>query len=175
MREVYRHQNLALKSFLVLLLLSATACSSTNSANNLRSPLQIRSMQTRTFPVRDSHIVMKAVLNALQDDGYMAKNAVSDLGLLTATKETNYQGSASMIVNSILMGSNARWPKTVVIEANANISSFGKETKLRISFVQKTLDNSGATMHVEELNDPLFFQTFFAKVDQSVFYQKEQI
>ncbi len=141
----------------------------------LQSPLQKREVQTRTFSVRDEHLVMKAVLNALQDEGYIAKNAVVELGLLTATKEANEEDQTSMILGSILMGHDARWKKTLVIEANANISRHGKETRLRISFQRKYLDNTGGIMHVESIIDPHFYQMFFAKVDQSIFYQTQQI
>lgn len=43
--------------------------------------------QTREYDTNDVKLVMKAVLNTLQDDGFTIKNAVVDLGLISATKE----------------------------------------------------------------------------------------
>lgn len=49
--------------------------------------LQIRELQTRTFDDKDEMLVQKAVINLLQDEGYIVKNAQSDLGLIVAEKQ----------------------------------------------------------------------------------------
>jgi hypothetical protein len=54
-----------------------------------RTQLEIREFQTRDFDTADPKLVMKAMLNVLQDEGYVVKNAVVDLGLITAAKETD--------------------------------------------------------------------------------------
>src|SRR5262245_38812131 len=52
-----------------------------------QTQLQVREFQTQTFDTADSQLVMKAMFNVLQDEGYVVKNAVVPLGLMTATKE----------------------------------------------------------------------------------------
>lgn len=160
--------------FACVILLTFAGCAPTFN-EGLQSPLEIREAQTREFATSDNRLVMKAVLNVLQDEGFITKNAVSDLGLLTATKETDASNTTNMIVSSIFMGAEARWPKTRVVEANANVSEFGKQTRVRISFVEKILDNAGATMEVHAVHDLKTYQDFFTKVDQSVFIQHEKI
>lgn len=140
-----------------------------------KSALQTREIQTRSFDSKDERLVMKAVLNALQDEGYIAKNAVVELGLLTAVKEAYDEDRTSMFVSSLLNGQEARWRRTTLIEANANVSRHGTKTRLRISFQRKYVDNAGSTMYVENILDPYFYQQFFAKVDQSIFFQKQKI
>ena len=39
-----------------------------------KTQLQIIEFQTRTFQVKDQKLVLKAMLNVLQDDGYIVKN-----------------------------------------------------------------------------------------------------
>jgi hypothetical protein len=51
-----------------------------------KTQLQVREFQTQTFDTADSQLVLKAMFNALQDEGYVVKNAVMQLGLMTATK-----------------------------------------------------------------------------------------
>lgn len=140
-----------------------------------RSALQVREIQTRNFATADTRLVMKAVLNALQDDGFITRNAVSDLGLITATKEEDTEQRHAAIFGTIFHGRDAVWPKSTVIEATINVSEFGRDTRVRVSFHQKVLDNRGATMSVIEVDDPLMYQDFFVKVDKSVFLQGAKI
>src|SRR5262245_46081965 len=52
-----------------------------------QTQLQVREYQTRVFDIPDHKLAMKAMLNVLQDDGFVVKNAVVELGLITAEKE----------------------------------------------------------------------------------------
>jgi hypothetical protein len=57
--------------------------------------LAVREFQTRTYDTTDTPMVMKAVLNALQDEGFIIKNANDTLGLCTPaskSQEVGYQG-----------------------------------------------------------------------------------
>ncbi|MBN8548480.1 MAG: hypothetical protein J0M12_04100 [Deltaproteobacteria bacterium] len=140
-----------------------------------RSALQIREIQTRNFGTADTRLVMKAVLNALQDEGFVTRNAVSDLGLITATKEEDTEQQSAVLFNTLFMGRDAVWPKSSIIEATINVTEFGKETRVRVSFHQKMLDNRGGTMSVTEVDSPGVYQDFFSKVDKSVFLQGAKI
>ena len=50
-----------------------------------KTQLQIREFQTRSYDTKDTRMVMKALLNVLQDDSFIVKNANVDLGLITAS------------------------------------------------------------------------------------------
>src|SRR5262252_4677186 len=73
-----------------------------------KTQLEIREFQTRDFDVSDARLVMKAMLNVLQDDGYVVKNAVVDLGLITATRETDLtpgqSGSGGPVLGGVFLG-----------------------------------------------------------------------
>ncbi len=140
-----------------------------------KSPLEIRAIQTREYSTRDTKMVMKALLNVLLDEGFIAKNAVTELGLITAAKEDDLEDSSNAFLNQMLMGSEARWQKNAIVEASANVSEFGDETRVRITFQRKVYDNHGAVISVQTLDDPLYYQNFFSKVDKGIFIQKQRI
>ena len=158
----------------VLMIVGLTGCMA-GPAPVPRSPLETREIQTREYPTRDTRMVMKALLNVLQDEGFITKNAVTDLGLITAAKEADLEDSTSAFLHSILGGENARWEKNSVVEANANVSEFGDATRVRITFQRKVYDNRGGVVSVRTIDDPLTYQDFFAKVDKGIFIQKQRI
>lgn len=159
-----------------LLLLAASivaACATTGKPP--QSQLQIREFQTRAYETTDTKMVMKAVLNTLQDEGYIVKNAVPDLGLLTATKEIDVEDKATAVLLAVLSKGKATWPKNSIIEATANVSEFGTQTRVRLNFQVKTYDNKGAVREVKQVEDGKFYQDFFSKVDKGIFIQKENL
>jgi hypothetical protein len=140
-----------------------------------RSALETREIQTRNFETHNTKLVMKAVLNALQDEGFITNNAVVDLGLITATKEVDTQSDSSAFFGTLLMGNEATWEKASVMEATINVSEFGKQTRVRVSFHRKLLNNHGGLMSVAEVSEPLAYQDFFSKIDKSIFIQGADI
>jgi hypothetical protein len=63
----------------------------------------------------------------------------------------------------------------MITEATINVSPFGKGVRVRASFFRKIFNNQGVTVASQELDDPLFYQHFFAKVDKSLFIQRQGI
>src|SRR3989338_4775268 len=55
------------------------------------SQLQVRQMQTHDYETQDYKMVMKAMLNVLQDEGFIVKNVDVKLGFLMGEKEVNVQ------------------------------------------------------------------------------------
>ena len=115
------------------------------------------------------------MLNVLQDEGFIVKNANLELGLLTATKEVDVENKGEAFWASFWLGSQATWKKNSIIEASANISEFGTQTRVRINFQRKILDNKGAVLKIEQVEDEKFYQNFFSKVDKGIFIQKEDL
>ena len=56
-----------------------------------KTQLQVREAQSRLYDVSDMKLVMKAVMNTLQDDNFIVQQANVDLGLLTAQKELDIE------------------------------------------------------------------------------------
>ena len=118
-------------------------------------------------------MIMKAVINTLQDDGFMIRNADKELGFISATKEVDVTDQAEVVIGSIFAGSEARYKKSSTIESSVNITEFGRETKVRAVFQTKMIDNFGAPIGVSTIEDPTYYQDFFFKVDKGVFIEKQ--
>ncbi|ARN84338.1 hypothetical protein [Candidatus Nucleicultrix amoebiphila] len=156
--------------------LALVGCSQTSDKISLeKSQMQIREFQTRSYDTADAKAVMKTVLDVLQDDGYIVKNAVPDLGLLTATKEDDLEESGEAFWKTFWMGHHATWKKHAIIEASCNVSSHNNQSKVRANFVVKVMDNKGGTVEVKQIDDQAFYQKFFSKVDKGIFLNKEKL
>jgi hypothetical protein len=151
-----------------------------------KSPLELRELQTHTFDTADSKLVMKAMFNALQDDGYVVKNAVIELGLITATKETDLAPGRSDPAGGAFVGpvgglffvsppDAPAYRKIEVRDFTGNVTAFGEQTKIRVSFQRKVLDNRGRVVDVQPIDDVTFYRDFFSRMDKSVYLQKERL
>lgn len=140
-----------------------------------KTQLEVRQMQTHLFDVKDFKLVMKAMLNVLQDEGFVVKNVHLDLGFLTSTKEVDVEARGSRLWLAIFGSPDARWQKTNVIDATANVTEHGSQTKVRVNFQVKQLDNFGNVITVNQIQEALFYQEFFSKVSKSIFIQEEKL
>lgn len=135
--------------------------------------LQIREIQTREFEVCDVRLVMKGMMNVLQDDGFIIKNAVSDLGLLTAEKDIDISSRSEIFI--AVLAKDGRWKQHSVQEISANVTAFGNRTRVRVNFQTKIFDNMGAVVTVVQDLDPETYQSFFARVSKAIFFEEEKI
>jgi hypothetical protein len=147
----------------------------TTPATPPKTQLEIREFQTRDYDTNDTKMVMKSLLNVLQDDGYIVKVANADLGLLSATKELNIESKGEAVIMALLAGHNARWKKNSILECSGNVTEMGKVCKVRMNFQVKTLDNKGGVVDVKTVEDQVFYQSFFAKVDKGIFIGKQKL
>jgi hypothetical protein len=137
--------------------------------------LEIREIQSREFDTNDTKLVMKSMMNVLQDDGYIIKNAVCELGLLNAEKSIDVEDTFAATCMVILVSPNARWSKQQILEASANVSEYGSKTRIRMNFQTKTIDNFGCPKNVETVRNPKIYQDFFDKVSKGLFLQEQDI
>ncbi|RKZ78476.1 MAG: hypothetical protein DRR19_26360 [Candidatus Parabeggiatoa sp. nov. 1] len=158
------------KSLFLPLVLLLGACMSAPPPQ--KTQLEIRELQTRSYDTKDVKMVIKAVMHALQDDNFMIKQANVELGLLTAQKEVEAGSSFTVFFGR---STDQRVPNNAITEASANISEFGDQTRVRINFQYKVVDNYGVTMEVERIEKAEFYQQFFSKVDKAVFLGKENM
>jgi len=140
-----------------------------------KTQLQIREFQTRTYETNDTKMIMKAMLNVLQDDGFIVKNAVMDLGLLSAEKTVDIESKGEAFLAAFFLGAQATWKKASVIECTANVSEYGNQARVRVNFQVKVLDNKGGIREVKQIEEEKYYQDFFSKVDKGIFIQKEKL
>jgi len=181
-------------------ILFIVSCAPTQPPEPEKTQLEVRECQTRTFEVNNYSAVMKSILDVLQDDGYMVKNASSDLGFLSATKEIGLQSRFARNDDSSFdlagdlgfgfsvgrgVGISSRFPSSrrapraypthQCIEATVNVSQFGDKVRVRASFQSKIFDNNEAVMRIQQITDEVFYQEFFLKVDKGIFIQQQHI
>ncbi len=107
--------------------------------------LKIRSVQTRTFDVRDRNFAMRGVIASLQDLGFIIERANEPLGLVTAARfaEPNYYD---------------------VISVTATVrQDTGDRMTVRVNAIYNN----------KPIEDPKVYQNFFAALERSLFLTKE--
>jgi hypothetical protein len=163
------------RSLLLLVLLIPLAACVQQPPVPQRTQLEMREIQTRSYPSKDIKMVMKAVINALQDEGFVIRNADKELGFISASRELDVEDRAEVVFSTIFGGDVPRYKKSSQMEASVNVSEFGRDTRVRVIFQTKILDNYGAPLTSHQVSDPFFYQNFFSKMDKSLFIEKEQL
>lgn len=141
----------------------------------LQTQLQVREFQTRVFDTSNPDRVLSAIIDAFQDQGFMVKNVVPQVGLISATREVDVENKGQAFMRSFFFGPDAPWSKNAIVEATANVVTQGKKTKVRLTFQEKLLNNRGVTESVNMLDNPLFYQNFFEKISKSIFIEDSKL
>ncbi len=107
--------------------------------------MKIRSVQTRTFDMKDRQLAMRGVIAVLQDLGFIIERANEALGLVTAARfaEPNYYDVVSVTV-------------TVRPEAGGRM-----------------MIRANAIYNNKPIEDPKVYQNFFAALERSLFAIRE--
>ena len=152
-----------------------TSCAMTASAP-VKTQLQIRQLQTRVFETPDDKAVLKAMVNVLQDDGYMIKDTNTELGILSAVKEYEEKLSFWAKLDAATSSAERRGElvKSSVVEVSANISKHGEKCRVRANFQIKTIKRDGTTKKVHQIVDEQHYTEFFAKVHKGIFLDVDQ-
>jgi hypothetical protein len=130
-------------------LLLILGCATPEPSQDLLAPteaqMKIRSVQTRTFDVKDRQAAMRAVIAALQDLGFIIERANEPLGLVTGARfaEPNYYDIVGVTV-TVRPETNGR----IMIRANAIYNN-------------------------KPIEDPKVYQNFFATLERSLFVTKQ--
>ncbi len=179
-----------LAGLILLALAMLTGCADLGTTIE-KSQLQTRAYQTRSFDTTDHKMVMKAVIDTLQDDGYIIKDASEGLGLLSAQKEDSqdsqlYGFGSDSDLNDLgtlitILFEDKHYKHDVhvneraMIEASANISQFGKKIRVRVNFQKKMWNSKGMVKSVSAIDDMEFYQNFFIKVEKAVFLARQDV
>jgi len=166
-----------------VMLLMVSGCGSANIPGMVldkkapqKTQLEIRQMQTRTYQTNDIPLVMKAMLNVLQDDDFIIEQVNMDLGFFNAQKEIDVEDAGEKFWQTFWWGKGyATYKKNQIIDVTANVSEFGEEMRVRVNFRVKVMNNKGGVEIVRQVDDPEYYQKFFSKVDKGIFIEKEEI
>ena len=140
--------------------------------------LEKRQFQTRTYESNDKALVMKAMLNVLQDEGFIVYNANPLLGFIYGvqdfdTSDPNIDISKEFGLSKARLNLNG--VKVATVETTANITEYGKSMRVRVNFKRKLLNVYGNAQFIDDINDENYYQEFFSKVDKAIFLQKQKI
>ncbi len=159
----------------LLVLFSCSSCASQDSDKPVKTQLEIRQFQTKNFEAADVPMVMKSLLNVLQDEGFTVKNVALDLGFISAVREEDVENGSRRFWSQVSHGGEARWVKNERIEATINVSQFGALVRVRTNFQRKVFDNMGAVVTIQPIVDEAYYVEFFSKVSKSIFIQEHEL
>ena len=138
--------------------------------------LEKRQFQTRTYASQDNVIAMKAILNVLQDEGYIVYNVNSLLGYIYGVKDFDLSDPNIDITKEFNMTKsrlNYNGVKVATIEASVNITQYGDKSRIRANFKRKLLNVYGHAQMIDDVSDIEFYNDFYTKVDSAINLQKE--
>ena len=140
------------------------------------SQVQVRQLQTREYDVQNETPVIKAVIAALQDEGFIISAANPELGLITAAMEVRDEDKGTKGWAEFWYGPGmGTYQTTKRFEASATVQKHKNTVRVRINIVAKALTNAGGIVWSQPVYDAKVYQDIFAKVDKSVFLAKEDI
>jgi len=133
----------------IAVLVVVQGCAAPQPSPDLLAPteaqMKTRSMQTRSFDVKDRQAAMRGVIAALQDLGFIIERANEPLGLVTAARfaEPNFYDVVGVTV-------------TVRPEAEGRM-----------------MIRANAIYNNKPIEDPKVYQNFFATLERSLFAVKQ--
>lgn len=113
-------------------MLGSTCMCKKREAEQIITPmtqLEKRQFQTRTYDSSDKPLIMKAMLNVLQDEGFIVYNANPLLGFIYGVKDFDTSDPNIDITKEFgLSKSRLNWNgvKVATIETTANVTEYGK-------------------------------------------------
>lgn len=153
---------------LALLLLLLPACS-IGGRSAAVSQLQVREIQSRVYDAIDETAALRAVIAALQDEGYIISLANDRLGLVTGGLEIED-----------VDGWNRFWGRNTYrtarrVEASATVQGRPDGIRIRINIVAKSLTNTGGILTSEPIVNRAEYQRLFDRIDKSLFLEREKV
>lgn len=162
-----------MKKFIIISLLAAslTGCV-TNEVVTRRTSLEIQAVQAKSFDA-DKVTTFRSVLSVLQDLGYVVGSASMETGFITAESPTQQDKSGGAFFAAVFSGVRTEG-KTAV---TASIEEFGKNTRVRLNFVDKRARSSTYGQRAADetpIEDPKVYNNAFEKISEAIFIRKAQ-
>ncbi len=169
-----------MKKFALMFLLTVgiASCASTPKPPPIPqlTQLELRQLQTREYSSVDLNIATKAVIAALQDEGFIVATASPELGLVTAAMEIYEVDKATKGSVEFWYGSGmGTYQTTKRFETSTTVEKYGEGIRIRINIVAKAISNSGGNIWSQPVYDAKMYQSIFSKLDKALFLQKEKM
>lgn len=143
--------------------------------------LRLRQLQTRRFDSKNEQALLVGGAGVLQDLGFTLDEAETELGVIVASKDRSAVEAGQVIGSVILMaltGVETSWDKKQKIRASLVTRPAGTEdesTLVRVTFQRIVWDTEGKISKTEPLDEPEFYQEFFAQLSKAVFLDAHEL
>ena len=173
-----------IKKILVILFVFCMAlpvCAKKRQQEDIITPmaqLEKREFQTRAYATSDKALVMKAILNTLQDDGFIVYNANHLLGFIYGSKDFDTSDPNVDISKEFGLSKsrlNLNGIKVATIDASVNVTPFGDSMRVRVNFKRKLLNTYGNAQFIDDVSEEEVYTDFYKKVDQALFLLKQKV
>ncbi|MCC2605920.1 hypothetical protein [Planctobacterium marinum] len=151
-------------------------------ASSVKPPsLALREYQTRTYQQKNNQEIFHAVLNALQDDGFVIDVADIQSGLVkgkvSSTKlnarETLQKTAFTVLTYGVfLLFTDGNMDDVETVSATITISPYGESMKVRTSFVYRRDNPDGETVEHKQITEQDVYQKFYSTIEKSIFYDE---
>lgn len=161
--------------------LALPVCAKKRQQEDIITPmaqLEKREYQTRTFATTDKTMVMKAILNTLQDDGFIVYNANPLLGFIYGSKDFDMSDSEVDISKEFGLSKsrlNLNGIKVATIDVSVNVTQYSDNMRVRVNFKRKLLNTYGNAQFIDDVSEEEFYTDFYKKVDQSLYLLKQKL
>lgn len=168
------------KIFFCIPLLTLIACTPNIPEDALilsTESLKMRSLQTRSYQLKDDMTLLNSSVQILQDLGFDIDFTEKKLGILVGSKTadaTDYGQMAGMILLAVLAKTEAHWDDSQKIKASFFVSNENKKSKVRITFQRIVWDQKGNVSRLEAIEDPEIYQDFFRRLEKSNFLEENK-
>jgi len=160
--------------------LAACATAGGGQRPGIRSAVELRALQTRSYGATSSKAVMQALLDTMQDEGFRISRTEPELGLIVAEKASVSQpGTAKKVLRAYLIiatygaiGDDLGHQHSV-LEATAQVSESDGNVKVRVGLQLRALDKGGRLVRTQTVEDVVAYQALFARLDKSLYLRKE--
>jgi len=146
---------------LLALLTFFVGCETTDNSHSL-TPLEIRSIQTRSFEA-DYNVVFRSVVSVFQDLGYTIKSADISTGFIQADGAADSNDALKFWTGMT---------STSQTKASGFVEDFGDKTRARLSFIESVESSTayGADSRKEKpILDTQIYQNAFERVENAIF------
>ena len=126
------------------------------------TPLEIQGLQSRNYE-NSKEVVFPSVISVFQDLGYTITNANMQTGLISAESASN-----SNFAHQFWLGQT----KVNQTKATAFIEKIGKQTRVRLNFVEISQTSSAYgqnNRHDTPILNAKMYESAFEKVDSAIF------
>lgn len=151
-------------------------------ASSVKPPsLALREYQTRTYEQKSNKEIFHAVLNTLQDDGFVIDVADIESGLVKGNvsgtkmnaRETLQKTAFTVLTYGVfLLFTDGNIDDLETVSATITISPYGESMKVRTSFVYRRDNPDGETVEHKQITDQEVYQKFFSSIEKSIFYDE---